>query len=311
MGAKDQKKSEFRMIEIPGGEDITALLGCEQIRDYGYSAEGIPGNHMHFHNAMEVGICRWGSGTIWIAERKYAYESGSIVVIPQNVPHYIVTAPEEKSFWEFLYFQPMSFLRERFQVDKQEGNRLQGLIEKRPFVTDITENALLTQEINLLMNQLRLKEYNYVPCCRGVLYTLLMELVKINHNFADQDQLSSEISIEKVGKLEKALDFIDEHYMESIHVGDVAKSVYISESHLRQLFLDYFETSPGQYINQVRIEKACRMIMETDKTVCEIGYLVGYENTSTYLKNFKKVTGMTPKNWRIVNKPKTEYRRRN
>ena len=64
MEKKNSRKKEtiqLRYYELPEHEPVLALLGPEWVRSYGTVPEDL-----HFHNLMEIGLCQWGEGTLWI-----------------------------------------------------------------------------------------------------------------------------------------------------------------------------------------------------------------------------------------------------
>ena len=55
--------------------------------------------------------------------------------------------------------------------------------------------------------------------------------------------------------------------------------------------------SPLQYVNLIRVNKACTLLGKKGFNIGEVARKVGFENTSTFIMNFKKVMGETPKQW--------------
>ena len=55
---------------------------------------------------------------------------------------------------------------------------------------------------------------------------------------------------------------------------------------------------PLDYLNMVRIDKACEIIQNKDYAMEEVGFRVGYQTPSTFNRNFKKLTGKTPYQWK-------------
>ena len=51
------------------------------------------------------------------------------------------------------------------------------------------------------------------------------------------------------------------------------------------------------YVNFVRISYACKFMKNSNKSIAEVAQKVGYENLSTFINNFKKIVGETPKKW--------------
>ena len=80
MGRKQKETVELRFYEIPQGEPVLALLGEEWNRVYGHD-----NFYLHFHNLMEIGICRKGEGELIINEHTYTYTVHSFNRIPQTL----------------------------------------------------------------------------------------------------------------------------------------------------------------------------------------------------------------------------------
>lgn len=178
-----RKSAEFILHHIPNGEDVLALLGSTWIRQYGVDSKGQVTDKKHFHNLLEIGICRWGKGTICISRESINYSEGTVVIIPRNIPHSIINEPGEKSFWEYLYINPEVFLQSQHGLEKRELEKCVRKIESRAIVRQKEEISLFTREIDCLMDQIRTQEYGYRNCVKGLVYTILMEILKFSHEY--------------------------------------------------------------------------------------------------------------------------------
>lgn len=292
-----KKSAEFILYQIPNGEDVLALLGSTWIRQYGIDSKGQVIEKNHFHNLLEIGICRWGKGTVVINNESRIYSEGTVAIIPRNIPHNIVDELGEKSFWEYIYINPAVFLKTQYGLEKRDIERYVGKIESRPVVRQIDEINLFSRELDCLMDQIRTQDYGYRNCVKGLLYTLLMEIIKIAHEGQDQIQPMQNTRYGKAEKIKLAFEFIEEHYCENITASDIAEAAYISGSYLSRIFAENYNMSPMQYVNFVRIDAACKLLSKKDLNISEAARKVGFENMSTFIKNFKRFVGKTPKQW--------------
>lgn len=96
----------------------------------------------------------------------------------------------------------------------------------------------------------------------------------------------------------KARDLIKESYTGLIEAGYIAKQLGVSTNHLIRLFKKHQGTTPGQYINGLRISKAAELIKNTDAKVLEIAYATGFKSLSNFYKCFKQQTGNAPIEYR-------------
>lgn len=93
-------------------------------------------------------------------------------------------------------------------------------------------------------------------------------------------------------------NYIREHFRENINRNDVAAIVYITPNYLSKLFRSKMGMNLREYINQIRIEEARRLLLTTNLSVSEIAGRVGYDNISYFSTVFRKQVGMSPVDWR-------------
>ncbi|WP_353936028.1 helix-turn-helix domain-containing protein [uncultured Acinetobacter sp.] len=77
----------------------------------------------------------------------------------------------------------------------------------------------------------------------------------------------------------------------------MAQQFNFSERNLKRRFQLATQISPIQYLQQVRVDKAKKLLLITDMNIQQIAYEVGYENVSFFIRIFKKVTACTPTQW--------------
>lgn len=292
MPDKNKKTADFYYRSVIESEVVQALLGTEEVHE--------DPSRKHFHNLMEVGVCRRGNGEIMSRNRKYRFSEGTIIVVPANEVHAIINTGDEKSFWEYIYINPLTVLKHT-DILRRERKLSQYFVNGHVIVIDWEDALFLREEVNLLMDQMRVKEYGYGQCVWGLTYAILMEIVKINHEMDDKQGNTCNVDKRSSSNVTRVLDYVDEHFGEDIRTSDIAKAAFVSETTLRKLFHEYFEMSPAQYVNYIRIQKASDLMRRTDDSIAEIASAVGYGNLSTFINNFKLYTGETPSKWKEKN----------
>ncbi len=98
--------------------------------------------------------------------------------------------------------------------------------------------------------------------------------------------------------ISQSLDYISLHYMEPLKIEDIAANCHMSESHFRKIFSRYMSISPMDYVNLIRVQAACDYLKRTDDYIMDIANKCGFPTFSTFSRNFKKVTGVSPNEWR-------------
>ncbi len=102
----------------------------------------------------------------------------------------------------------------------------------------------------------------------------------------------------------KAVDFIEHNYTRNISVEDIARALGISKKHLYGIFNNTLKISPKQYLIYYRIDKACMRLQLSSQSVLEISESVGYTNQFYFAKEFKRLTGLTPSEYRKNPQPR-------
>lgn len=96
----------------------------------------------------------------------------------------------------------------------------------------------------------------------------------------------------------QVIRIIEDHYQKDLTLKEVACQLYLNAMYLGQLFKNETKKSFSQYLNHFRIEKAKQLLAHTDQNINEIALATGYNNTTYFSKQFKKIVGMTPKDYR-------------
>ena len=106
----------------------------------------------------------------------------------------------------------------------------------------------------------------------------------------------------KMSQLKPAIEFMQYHYYQPLTLADVAKAAHLSVSRLAHLFREQMGMTIVDYLTNVRINHAKRMLLTTENNCTRICYEVGYNNQSYFTRVFKQITGMTPREFRNQNK---------
>ncbi|WP_026043614.1 response regulator transcription factor [Treponema primitia] len=94
--------------------------------------------------------------------------------------------------------------------------------------------------------------------------------------------------------LSKAIEYIHEHQTEGIQLSSVAEAAQVSSAYLSRLFSEHLKTNFVDYLTELRMEKAEKLILEGKMNVKEVAFAVGYQDPNYFSKIFKKTTGVLP-----------------
>lgn len=290
MPGKGNPKIEFRYYKMPEDVPFLALFGDKWIQNYGRDID-----FLHFHNYLEIGYCYDGTGTLVIGSEEFRYEGGYFSVIPQNCPHTTNSDPDTVSSWEFLFLDIDTLLKHACQTSGTKRiAQTVSRINSRAYLRPEKERPKIGQMIRAIFNIMRRKEEFYLEEAQAEASILLMNLARENK----VGRFSEKMPLKEAVPIAQALDHISMHYMEPLKISELAESCHISESHFRKIFSSYMNMGPMEYINLVRVQTACDLLKRTDDFVTDVANKCGYPTFSTFSRNFKKIMGVSPNEWR-------------
>ncbi|WZL81718.1 response regulator [Vallitaleaceae bacterium 9-2] len=120
-----------------------------------------------------------------------------------------------------------------------------------------------------------------------------------------KDQITSSKEEENESRIKylavQAINYMKENYSHKLDLQEVADHLLISTWYLCKILKQELDNSFVQLLNEIRVQEAKRLLVETQYKVYEIGELVGYTDTPYFTKTFKKYTGVTPNQYRNTN----------
>ena len=99
-------------------------------------------------------------------------------------------------------------------------------------------------------------------------------------------------------RLLRARDAMDRAYAEPLDVRAVAAVAHISPAHFSRCFRAVFGESPHRYLQRRRVERSMFLLRETDRTVTDICFDVGFSSVGTFSRTFREIVGQTPSAYR-------------
>jgi AraC-like DNA-binding protein len=104
-------------------------------------------------------------------------------------------------------------------------------------------------------------------------------------------------------RLLRARDAMDRHYADALDVEALASAVHLSRAHFIRSFKDVFGETPHRYLQRRRIERAMTFLRETDRSVTEICFDVGFWSLGTFCRTFREIVGCSASEYRARSVP--------
>lgn len=162
------------------------------------------------------------------------------------------------------------------------------------------KKPILKTGMDFEMIQLYMEIHRQLTLSNGVeLPTLMPKAIELLARATYLDRIHGRTT-EETEALKRSIAFIKDNLSKRLTVEDLALNVQMGYEKFRKLFQLYYGVSPGNFIQNQRIRASQSLLSGEDMTVKEVALELGYTDSATFSKQFKKVTGYTPTKFREV-----------
>jgi len=264
-----------------------------QIRTFNYDSNIFS---CHFHNEYEIFYVEEGNGNAHIGDYKGTIQAGNLYLIGPNIRHSFITKSntsinKNRTKGLFINFEK-DFMKHAF-THYNEFKQIERLLEN-------SKRGLLIQTnpyhkiIKLLKLVPMLKNAEHIL----ITIQLLNLLAQVNPILLSNTLFNSQKTQQKDLRLEKVIAFLTEHFSEEISLETVSSLVAMNPSAFSRYFKEKTETTLMQYIQELRIEQACQLILREDLDIAQIAMDCGFNSISYFNKVFKRIKNRTPSRYR-------------
>ena len=293
MAKKKKETMELRVYQIPQGHTVLPLYGDAWKRTYGHEQ-----NTLHFHNLMEIGICRYGSGLLKMIDGEEEYTDGALTIFPANYPHTTFSYGDKLDFWEYLFLDPKVIVTELYGESPVYVNEVIRALNSRAVIVPSSDYPHFVNLIDAIIDESRAKRKFHHLASSHYARILMIELMRMHEDVPYVAEGPAKTS--NSTQIGAAIDYIMEHLAEPIKASDLADACNMSETHFRRIFDDYVDMSPMDYVNLCRVQSACDIMKRGSESMDLVAEKCGFSGVSTFNRNFKKFLGITPYQWKIA-----------
>jgi len=244
----------------------------------------------HKHEEYELILITEGHGTALIGDFVGEYKTGDIYFIASNIPHsfrkrnHKMTGDAIAAHFKKNVFGESFFLLPEIKniftlLNKNDAIQLLNKLKKEVMVLLIEmENAKGFNRINLLLQSLQKMSVS-TSCSR-----------------LTQDFSSPDNNINPV--IEIIIDYSFKHYLEPVTLYQVAEIAKMSIPTFCRFFKKNIKKTYFNFLQDLRISHACKLLTNTDKPVMDCCYESGYNSWAHFTKQFKQIKKITPSQYR-------------
>lgn len=251
----------------------------------------------HFHQELELNWIIHGTGTRFVGDSIQKFNHNDMVLIGQNLPH---VWKNESQYYQgdpniyadvinihflpdilgdaFLGLPELQHVKELFQR-AEKGIRYHGITCKRvgKLLLKIAENRGTKNQILILLEILELLSRSHE-------YQELSSSGFMNHYHPSHNS-----------RINKIYAYVMNNFQSKMILAEVAELAHMNTSAFSRYFKKATKKNFVQFLNEIRVGYACKLLIDDDLSIAQIGYQCGFNNLSNFNRQFKKIIGISPK----------------
>ena len=258
----------------------------------------------HWHEEAELTLIVRGASTYTVQLESQQVKEGDIIFVPPHVLHAVTTGGGEMESDTFVFH--MDFLGgQGGDICTLRYLAPLGTQKLTPPVVIRRDHPIYEPLLQVMLEMKRTwesREVGYELMMKAKLLTALALLMP----YCVKDSAELALRTEHAGKIKAALEYMDKNYGEDIAIADVASACYFSQYHFMRFFKKYMGMSCGEYLKNLRLEKAAKAFAAGNTGIMDVAMDSGFRNLSYFYREFQKKYGVTPKQFihRCVEMPK-------
>lgn len=275
-------------------------LGYESPSETGFIrclAHGFPTPlaRWHHHDEYELHLITATSGKVFVGDWIGHFQPGQVVLTGPRLPHNWVSTdvPEGGVAQRDLVIQ---FLHAPIETGSQHIPELREVLP-------LLERAKHGIEFfgiypQALAHWQRVKTHQGLARF-GAFCDFLSELAQCtDYRLLSSTQMQSEDNDAQLDQINAIVSRINEHLADPLSAADLARELGMSESGFSRFFRRATGNTFTDFVNHVRVSRACQLLMESELLITHIGYQVGFNNIANFNRRFLDIKGMTPSDYR-------------
>lgn len=247
----------------------------------------------HYHPEFELTYIIKGSGHRIVGNSYEHFSDGDLVLLGSNLPHTWSSKLYDGDYSEAIVIQ---FSREFISpfLEPKESKLIKNMIETSGRGIRFDASEVLVSKI------IELTETNGVDRILKLI-SILDVLSKKQTTPIASNTFHNVVSKKSELRINKVCLFIQNNFYHKISLKEVADLIYLTESNFCKFFKKATGKTYSDYLNELRINEACRLLVQSEKTISQISFECGFETLSYFNRVFLNKKRITP----------TMYRNRN
>ena len=270
-------------------QDMSKDFDIKRIKRSNTSCSTGVGAHVHPFN--EIFYLSSGECTSFIDHNIYKFGKGDLVIVPGGCLHktvYTGKGIHERIVISFRQ-EITDWIKEQIGAEYLKNCMVPGVInipeKRRNYVDSLLDKLMFENDTPDILSTAFIK---------AGLVELLLFIIRCKEY---EDNVIKEIDVDN-RKIQEVATYIFEHYTENILLEDVADKFDMSKPFLSKRFKTATGFGFKEYIINLRIQNACRLLLETNKSITDIAFECGFNDSNYFGDSFRKIKGISPRKYR-------------
>lgn len=250
-------------------------------------------NGMHWHNHMEMILCKIGETHLRVEGKEYLLKPGDFITIPGNASHEIYDGRSGNLQIICSIKANTLHLSEKEVIDcgtvttpglsGEEATEIRSLLGHMTVLATAAQNQQgagfpLEEESNL--------------------FQYLSDQYRLLALLSEHKKTAESVTGKQHTLLVGCVLYIHEHLDDPVNAAVLANEMHVSEPTIYRLFREQIGMALGTYIMEVRLEAVCRYLQISKESITGIAYKCGFRSMNTFYRFFQKEMQMTPREYR-------------
>lgn len=248
----------------------------------------------HWHENVEILLIQRGRLFLKINNISYTGGQGEIFYVNPHELHGMQSLTADCSYLAFLF--PFSWLAFE-QADEAQERYLKPLANRKAHVTTYLPQQTtadmrpILQHIFTLYKSVFEGSWLGLKACLLYFYSCIYKDGLVSRRQEESAQTDTLLKISR---------YVHEHYAEPLSLQLLGKEFHMSSKYFSVYFQKHFDRNFSDYLMAVRVEKAKKILLETDANMDLVAQLAGFSSSSYFIRVFRGSTELTPGQYRIA-----------
>lgn len=247
----------------------------------------------HFHPEYEIVYISGGKGKRHIGNHLSFYEDGDLIFLGPNLPHLGFTEELPEKHVEIVVQMKEEFLGSDF-LQIPEMLAIKQVFERAKL--GLSFKGDIKREVGKL-----LVDMADMPAFERLLHLLkiLQRLAKSEeYEILSSDSFPVEVNAQDQDRMKKIYEYVQGNFQGNIQLEAIAKETNMTIPAFCRYFKKLTQKTFIQFANEYRVAHACRLLSEDHLSIANVSYESGFNNLSHFNKQFRAVTGLSPRDYR-------------